>query len=57
MKQRHPSLKPVPREQPEQVQQILYPYGVGVDTHSKFIQVCVLRSPRRGKAAGEVVRR
>jgi hypothetical protein len=57
MKQRHPSLKPVPRADAAEVQQILYPYGVGVDTHSKFIQVCVLLAPRGGKAAGDVLRR
>ena len=29
--------------QNSEVHQLLHPYGVGIDTHSKFIQVCVLR--------------
>lgn len=34
-------------EQPEEAQ-VLQPYGVGIDTHSKFIQVCVLiRKPKK----------
>jgi len=24
------------------VEQLLFPYGVGIDTHSKFIAVCIL---------------
>ena len=28
--------------EPHTQARILYPYGVGIDTHSKFIQVCVL---------------
>lgn len=57
MKQRHSSLKPVPRAEPDEIQQILYPYGVGVDTHSKFIQVCVLLAPQGGNAPGDVIRK
>ena len=37
------------------IAQVLYPYGVGIDTHSKFIQVCVLR--QRTTAEGTAVDR
>ena len=32
-------------EPPPERQAILYPYGIGIDVHSKFIQVCVLHNP------------
>ena len=32
-------------EPPPDRQAILHPYGVGIDVHSKFIQVCVLHNP------------
>jgi transposase len=34
------SVLPLTNQDPEHL--ILHPYGVGIDTHSKFIQVCVL---------------
>jgi hypothetical protein len=39
-----------------EVQQILYPYGVGVDTHSRFIQACVLKVSPDGTDRKSVVR-
>ena len=35
-----PSVLPLANQDPEHL--ILHPYGVGIDTHSQFIQVCVL---------------
>ena len=39
-----------------QTQNILHPYGVGIDVHSKFIQVCVLLVPVLGVADAQVLR-
>lgn len=42
-------------EEAQEVQQILFPYGIGIDTHSKFIQVCVLIQTHH-KGGGGVTR-
>ena len=56
MKRRSPLLSPVPNPLTEQLHQILYPYGVGIDTHSQFIQACVLRTANRKARHGRVMR-
>jgi transposase len=56
MKPRSPSLKPVPSPLAGELHQVLNPYGVGIDTHSKFIQVCILMSGRKHKDATRVER-
>ena len=56
MKFRSTALKPIPNPLTEQLHQVLYPYGVGVDTHSKFIQVCVLRTFKKATQNGTVTR-
>ncbi len=43
MKAEVPAGPSAPPSAVEEVQQILYPYGVGVDTHCHFIQTCVLK--------------
>ena len=37
-------------------QQVLYPYGVGIDTHSKFIAVCVLKQQPGGNGTSDIIR-
>ncbi len=43
MRTRLQAESPTPLPVGEELQQILYPYGIGIDTHSRFIQVCVLK--------------
>lgn len=45
-------------EEAQEVQQILFPYGIGIDTHSKFIQVCVLiQTHHKGGGGSRAMRR
>ena len=48
-------LAPLPAEPPPETVQLLYPYGIGIDTHSRFIQVCVMFQ-HRNRAGDSVIR-
>jgi hypothetical protein len=56
MKKKVPAGPSAPPAGGEEVQQVLYPYGVGIDTHSRFIQVCVLKVSPNGTDAKSVTR-